>query len=101
MRKSTLEINDLHNNVHSGSNQDSSHSQRIPNSSPDNNAWTTSVGVHHSRNSEQEDQPPYYKRRSRMEEDGRINYGYSHSNSAVDESVFVSRSKPWLLGYKR
>ena len=67
--------------------------------SPDNNAWTTSVGMPYSRNSGQDQH--YYNRRSRADDDGHINYGYTRNNSTVDESAFVSGSKPWLLGYKR
>ena len=101
MRRSTLTVNDLIHSNQNGSYHDSSQSRRLPNLSPDNNAWTTSVGMPYNRNSAQDDQPPYYNRRSRREDDGHINYGYTRSNSTVDESAFVSRSKPWLLGYKR
>lgn len=96
MNRSTLQVNDL---IHSEHYKDSSLNRQLG-SSPDNNAWTTSVGMQCGRNSGQEKQQ-HHHRRSRMEDEGHINYGYTRNNSTVDESAFVSRSKPWLLGYKR
>ena len=86
----------------------------------DINAWTSSVGLpynqdnHHQDNHHQDHQDhhlhhqdrhlhhqDHHHHQARTISRGNINYGYTRNNSTVDESAFVSRSKPWLLGYKR